>query len=170
MPTVSVKVQAYLPFSSRSFPHAYVLVIGIDKYRHLDVLPLHSAVSDASDMVHFLHKEIGVPDSRIRSLTNSEATRDEMILALQDLATNNDIEPDDPIIVYFAGHGSVADTTEKSPEVQMLCPYDFIPRREGTECAQGIPYHTIRDCLEKTYKAKRNSIVSSFPCSPNTQC
>ncbi|MBK5931651.1 caspase family protein [Halochromatium salexigens] len=74
------------------------LVIGIDEYEHM---PLHGAVSDASDIEQSL-RMIGVRDLVKR--LDTEATRERLSADWQALIERS--KPGDMIVLTFAGHGS----------------------------------------------------------------
>lgn len=152
---------------SSSLSRAYVLAIGIDDYQHLP--KLRGAVADAHAVTDYLQTGMGVQSSRIHLLSNGAATKKSILTSLQELSAGDDIQAEDPLVIYFAGHGSMvgspdeqrSDTGGLKTRVRMLCPQDFTPDMEDADDANGITHSTIRDCLEQVHKAKSNSIVSS---------
>jgi hypothetical protein len=93
------------------------LLIGIDEYR--DPIPkLYGAVADMRSMEDYLAslaKSLAVPDlSRTVNvtLTNQEATRKDIIDAIDSLSSNDLICLNDAILIYFAGHGCSTDGKE----------------------------------------------------------
>ncbi|CAG8611091.1 1996_t:CDS:2 [Acaulospora colombiana] len=88
---------------------------------------LAGAVNDAVAMRGYLEKE--VPSSRISCLYNEKATRRSIIHELERLIEDATIQPQDPILIFYAGHGG-----EKAPPrnwniedslVQMIIPQDY---------------------------------------------
>ena len=79
-----------------NFGKYHALVIGNDKYRHLN--PLSNAVNDANDVASLLRSKYNF---KVNLLT--DATRDEIVSALSEL--RNSISSTDNLLVYYAGHG-----------------------------------------------------------------
>lgn len=144
-----------------------MLAIGIDDYQSLP--KLRGAVADVHAMTDYLQMAMGVQSSRIHLLSNGAATKKGILTSLQELSASGDIQADDPLIIYFAGHGSMvgspdeqrSDTGGLKTRVRLLCPQDFTPGMEDVDHANGITHSTIRDCLEQVHEAKSNKIVSS---------
>jgi hypothetical protein len=109
-----------------------------------------------------LEVSLGVPTAQIKTLINKEATRDAIIAALRDLKNNTSIHRGNPILIYYAGHGS----TVKAPdgweaggdEIQILITYDTLCDSEG-EVTVGIPDRTIGVLLEQLAQEKDDNIV-----------
>ena len=143
-------------------PRLFALIIGIDKYK--DITPnLSGAVADASAMMQFLSTKA----SAVRTvfLQNEGATRTAIIEGFEALQKWKEIEKGDPIVVYFAGHGSEARMQGGEEYTQMLLPYDASPRTPNVEelpAVAGIPDHLIRDFLNDIAKEKGNNIVRIF--------
>ncbi len=85
-----------------SYTASRALVIGINEYA--DVSPLSYAVSDAEEFRSVLISELGFPAENVSYLRDGEATR-EAILRKFTRFTRNDVELDERIIIFFAGHG-----------------------------------------------------------------
>lgn len=118
-------------------------------------------------MNQYLRESMRIPSHHIRTLRNEEATRHEILASLSGLATSADIKHDDPILIFFAGHGTEAAPPDGwpaggglKPRIQMLCPYDFVPRTTDNENSQGIPDFTLAVLLDKIARSKGNNIVS----------
>lgn len=109
------------------YTNSRALLIGIDKYRHSS--PLSYAVSDANEIKSVLQTDLGFLPQNIVYLTDQEATRDTIMQSFINF-TNDDVELDDRIIVFFAGHG-VTRTGYKG-EVGYLAPYDANPHDYST--------------------------------------
>jgi len=76
------------------------VVIGINKYAHLDNANLEGCVNDAGSIKKSLERR----GFRVIAMTNAEATREGILSKLHELATI--IRPDERFVFYFAGHGS----------------------------------------------------------------
>ncbi|KAK0476309.1 peptidase C14, caspase domain-containing protein, partial [Armillaria novae-zelandiae] len=156
----------------------WALLIGIDQY---DKQPLKGCVNDVELMKEYLIKNFKVPMHHIGSLCDKSATRDNIIHALLGFRTDEHINPNDIIIIYFAGHGSNytcekhLDHTTKNPDsrlgccpVEMICPVD-----RGRDTADPlstfskIPDISDRELnviLKEISKAKGNRITLIIDC------
>ncbi len=77
----------------------HLLAIGIDAYEHWPVLA--GAVNDAEGVVSTLESRYGFKGTILR---NGEATRDAIEAAIVD-ELRQKAEPDDLVVLFFAGHG-----------------------------------------------------------------
>ncbi|KAH9914990.1 uncharacterized protein B0H18DRAFT_1043597 [Fomitopsis serialis] len=74
-----------------------------------DSTSLRGAVPDAKAVVEYLHAQLQVPTDHIRCLLDHSATRTAIIDQLLQMRDDPRIEPGDPILVYYAGHGGEAE-------------------------------------------------------------
>ena len=149
------------------FPHSrlssrcsriYALVIGINDYVSLPKLA--GAVNDMRAVEEFLKSQMNVTSDRIRLLLDKDASRREIINAFIQLSKDGEINKNDPILIYYAGHG----TEVKVPsgweaggpgrKIQGICPYDY--RKEDVDA---IPDRTIGGYLDLICGKKGNNIV-----------
>lgn len=87
------------------YRESHALVIGIDKYAKWP--GLHHAVPDAKSMEQLLVTRFGFKPENITALYDGEATRSNILRALNDKLTDNKrVKRDDRVLVFFAGHGS----------------------------------------------------------------
>jgi hypothetical protein len=143
------------------------LTIGINKYQSTHITELLGAVADADDVRDFLLKELGVPSSQIRNLRGSEATRTAIISEIEALSLNNKINKGDPILIYYAGHGSSADTPKSkrwegggTGKIQLLIPYDSSSLKDSdADPIHGIPDRTLGVLLSRLADKKGDNIV-----------
>jgi len=141
----------------------FVLIIAVDSYNTPGVPPLKHAVSDAEKMRDWVLNKLCIPTNRVKVLLNKAATRRAIIAALNDLAENHEILRNDPILIYFAGHG-----TEGSPppsinwdsKIQMILPWDY-GHQVGLKRVNGIPDRVLGSLISKVAEAKGNNIVCS---------
>ena len=82
--------------------------IGIGKYAELPNLA--NAVKDVKDIIQVLTEDYGVSPSNTITLFNEEANRENLIHRLDQLAEK--VGKDDTLLVYFAGHGYLNNTTD----------------------------------------------------------
>ena len=107
--------------------HQYVVAIGIDHYDNWPVLS--TAVSDATGFAKLLTSKFGF-EYAVEPLTEKNATR-EAIISLIDDDLRNRLQPEDSLIIFFAGHGTtrndkIGDVTRS---VGFIVPVDAASRR-----------------------------------------
>lgn len=105
----------------------FALLVGIDNYQHID--GLLGCVNDVEAMRVLLMSRYGVPERRLRVLTNAQATRTDILEAFQEhLIDNPDIRHGDQILFHYSGHGSqmAARPEDYEPDgwSESLVPYD----------------------------------------------
>jgi hypothetical protein len=136
----------------------YALIIGINDY--LSLPKLSGSVDDAKAMKEFLKSHMNVPSDRIRLLLDHNASRKGIINAFKKLSEEDKIKMDDPILIYYAGHG-----TELTPppdweaggpgrKIQAICSCDY-----NKEDIHSIPDRTIGSLLDLISEKKGNNIV-----------
>jgi hypothetical protein len=149
-------------------PSLFALIIGINLYKSRKVTTLRGAVADANAVQKYLEDELGVASSHIRNLRDAEATRSAIIQAFIDFQTDVRIQPGDPILIFYAGHGGETDvpTTWEvgGSKIQMIVPHDFYTLVNDKE-VYGIPDRTIGSLLDRIAKAKGDNIVSRSPAA-----
>lgn len=101
---------------------ARALVVGINVY--LVAPPLSYAVSDATAIRDVLVEALGFPAENVLCLLDSEATRSRILREYLRF-TREDVDLDERVIVFFAGHGHTQ--TGIRGEVGFLVPHDGNP-------------------------------------------
>ncbi|KAJ7493699.1 hypothetical protein FB451DRAFT_1490988 [Mycena latifolia] len=165
-------------------PAYFLLSIAINEYQCPTIHNLQGSLNDAAMLEVCLADVVGpVPPSAICSLRNAGATRSAILAAFyKHLITNPHIKKDDPIIIYYAGHGgrvrvpeswmypddesSVSDATiapdawgtSSDSFVETLCPSDE-GTRSGDDLVYGIPDITINALLRILAREKGNNIT-----------
>ncbi|PPQ75224.1 hypothetical protein CVT26_008309 [Gymnopilus dilepis] len=111
------------PTDSRLF----ALVIGISQYQDKKLEPLRGAVLDAVAFKGYFADDLGVSGSRMISLFNEQATRVNILNALETIASHPDIRKDDPIVIFYAGLSASDGARASSPvaRVRLLLPHDY---------------------------------------------
>ncbi|KAF7345758.1 hypothetical protein MVEN_01596300 [Mycena venus] len=150
-------------------PPYFLLSIAINEYSG-EMPNLAGCLNDAEDFKSCLDEILGeTPSFAVRSLTNSRATRSAILAAFGDhLIRNSDIQRGDPIIIYYAGHGSqaTAPAAWHAPEdkVETLCPADQGMRdpQNPNRAIPGIPDVTINALLSLLAREKGTNIT--FVC------
>jgi uncharacterized caspase-like protein len=125
----------------------YGVVVGIDLYKNFSsVQPLRYAVRDAKGMEKLLIERFIF--DKIFTLYNSEATK-ERIMALL-LGKLSQIDPDDAVFIFFAGHGHTEAT--KYGELGYLLPYDGSFKKN--ELHKNISMTQLKEDVSKQIPAK----------------
>ncbi|QRV77162.1 ICE-like protease (caspase) p20 domain protein [Ceratobasidium sp. AG-Ba] len=146
-------------------PKLFALIIGVNEYSK--VKPLRGATSDARSMTQYL-RELSIPSEQILELYDDEATRATIINRLRHLANDERIERDDPILIYFAGHGCEADAppgweTDGS-QIQGLVPCDVATLDHQGRLVEIIPDCTVASLIEDIAQSKGDNITVIFDC------
>jgi len=86
-------------------PRLYVLAVGVGAYAHKDISPLAFAAKDARDFAAAMQRQQGrlYGEVTVRLLTDAQATRDEVVDALEWL--QRQVTQHDVGMLFFAGHG-----------------------------------------------------------------
>ncbi|KAG7440929.1 uncharacterized protein BT62DRAFT_997422 [Guyanagaster necrorhizus] len=145
-----------------STPPLYALVIGIDKYFSNGVRDLKGAVADAD-------ARLLVPKDQIKNLRNEDATRVTIETEIKRLGDNAAIKKDDPILIYYAGHGAEADAPSGWPstskKIQMLVSHDFDPSESSdSKRGQGVLDVRLSHLLADLAAKKSDNITVIFDC------
>jgi hypothetical protein len=130
----------------------------LQQYRSPDIRNLQGCVNDAGLIADYFQKECGVPIRRTFSLKNKDATKKQILLDFrQELIANEEIAFNDPIVFFYAGHGTKfsvsGDGGAKNCQVEAICPYDH---KVGTP---GIPDFILHALFQQLVKKKGNNIV-----------
>lgn len=163
--TISCPSSTY-HLSSRQHKQLYGLIIGIDNYLSPKIPDLSGAVADSAAVRAFLSNNqhvMGYFTPHLKYLSNQDATRKAIIRELQALRSDKRIQRGDPILIYYAGHGSSTvspvkwtrtEDQKENGNIQFIVPYDC------DEWVAGIPDRTIAACLDHLAGAKGDNIVS----------
>lgn len=120
-------------FESPSFPQPatprkkYAVVIGI-VYQSPDFGIIHHTDDDAAAVNNLLTQKWGYPQDHVLTLLNGQATRENIVQALNWLATNPDIDANTDVVFYYSGHGIASGQGVSLPGFSngvAMVPYDF---------------------------------------------
>ncbi|KAK0486539.1 caspase domain-containing protein [Armillaria novae-zelandiae] len=150
-------------------PPLFALVIGIDKYLSNGIRNLSGAVADADAVNEFLQKTFRVPKEQIKNLRNEEATRMTIETEINVLGQNPAIKKDDPILIFYAGHGAEANAPFEWPsasgKIQMLVPHDFITSGSNdSKRGQGVLDMRLSHLLADLAAKKSDNITVILDC------
>lgn len=104
------------------YRESWALVIGIDQYQHAG--PLQHAQNDARAFRDLLVSRFNFPPGNVALLLNEEASG-HAIRAKMARFTENGVEAEDRVIVFFAGHGDTR--VSRRGDVGYLVPHDGNP-------------------------------------------
>ncbi|KZP07420.1 hypothetical protein FIBSPDRAFT_922853 [Athelia psychrophila] len=144
----------------------HALVIGINKYAN--VKQLKGCVADADAVEEFLRDDLKVPQDQIISLRDEEASRSAMVQAFRHLANHPKIQMDDPILIFFAGHGSELPAPPEweagglDSKIQGLIPQDY--DNKNLPLVHVIPDRTVGALINEISRKKGNNITIIFDC------
>ena len=108
-------------FLKEKYTNSRALIIGINKYKN--VSPLSYAVNDAMEIKDLLINEFNFPEENIAFLINEEVSKDNILKSFARL-TKDDIELDERIFIFYAGHGETRSGIYG--EVGFLVPHDSV--------------------------------------------
>ncbi|PBK90845.1 hypothetical protein ARMGADRAFT_882550, partial [Armillaria gallica] len=169
----------------------WAVLFGIDGY---STYPLRGCVADALAVKEYLLEDLLVPKERIQSLlgpknhhntsstdVSSIPSRTNILSLLLSLITNPNIEHGDPIVIFFAGHGSRYPLSDRDDDneidfdeeledgrshefVEAFCPID-----RDTNDSGGIPIPDISDrelniILSQISRTKGHRITVILDC------
>jgi len=101
------------------YTNSRALIVGINSYHH--VSPLDYACNDAEAIFNLLIKQFNFSEQNVTILKDSEATKKGIMDSFFTF-TQDDIDPNDRILFFFAGHGETR--TGRRGEVGFLVPAD----------------------------------------------
>ncbi|PBK59426.1 hypothetical protein ARMSODRAFT_797871 [Armillaria solidipes] len=115
------------------------------------------------------YTRLRVPENRIKNLRNEEATRATIEMEIKNLGDNPAIKEDDPILIYYAGHGAEAKApsgwTSANKKIQMLVPHDFIPSgSRNSKRGQGVLDVRLAHLLQDVAEKKSDNITVILDC------
>ena len=75
-------------------------------YKSNNIRSLHGAVPDARAFAAYLKNRLGIPQDHVMILENESAMRAAVLKKLCSLANDPRIQHGDPIVIFYASHGS----------------------------------------------------------------
>lgn len=148
-------MESYSSSDGRVVPSVlHALVIGIDKYKSDHIVNLKGAASDAKEVDKYLREHLHVPPDQIVNLRDEHATRAAIIQSIEALATRDGLRPGDPVLIYFAGHGTITAAPKEwhagEQRISLIAPYDTDTELENAQLSKyAIPDRTIGALLHK---------------------
>ena len=125
------------------YSESWALIIGINKYQHVD--QLNYAVNDAIAVKEMLLNKYGFKEANIKLITDEEATKDNILKGFSDILTQ--AKEKDRVVVFYAGHGE----TYKLPsggDMGYLIPVDG---NLDNLYLSSIPMKSVYDIADMSY-------------------
>ncbi len=104
-------------------PNALALIIGVKDYKSTNADALY-ADTDAKMFRDYASEKLGVPETRIKTLLNSDATEQEILLSVKEWLRRSAKPNESDIYLFFAGHGLASQDGKN----MYLLPHDGSPR------------------------------------------
>ena len=134
--------------AKNKLPKVWAVIVGISDYKEPGINDLKYARQDAEVFYKFLKSSQGggIADERVRLLTDKNATRINIIKALDEVF--NQAEPEDMVIFYTACHGQADPRTRK---VYFICHDTEVDALNATAVSQ----REVEEIFETTKAGKR---------------
>ena len=125
----------------------HALIIGINNYKEWN--PLKTAVKDAQALKQILIERYGFKKELVVLRTDDEATRQQVIGDLRNIASS--LGPQDNLLIYYAGHGQLDDLTGDGY---------WVPVEGGLKTpSTWISHSTIKNILSSERVRGKNIVV-----------
>jgi uncharacterized caspase-like protein/peptidoglycan/xylan/chitin deacetylase (PgdA/CDA1 family) len=128
--------------AATGYANSWAIVVGIDKYQKWP--QLQYAVRDAEGVGQLLVQKFGFAPERVVSLKNEQATRAGILAAFHDRLAHGNLQPNDRIFVFFAGHGATRKLSS-GRDLGYIVPFDADPDKLATDA---IPMTEIQNIAE----------------------
>jgi peptidoglycan/xylan/chitin deacetylase (PgdA/CDA1 family)/uncharacterized caspase-like protein len=127
---------------STGYANSYAVVIGINDYQKWP--KLQYAVQDAKAIRDTLVSRFGFAGERVFTLTNGEATRNNILALFHDKLADAQLKKDDRIFVFFAGHGATRQLSS-GRNLGYIIPVDSDPQQVSFDA---IPMTDLQNIAE----------------------
>ena len=128
--------------AATGYANSWAIVVGIDKYQKWP--QLQYAVRDAEGVGQMLVQKFGFAAERVVTLKNEQATRAGILAAFHDRLAHGNLQPNDRIFVFFAGHGATRKLSS-GRDLGYIVPVDADPDKLATDA---IPMTEIQNIAE----------------------
>jgi peptidoglycan/xylan/chitin deacetylase (PgdA/CDA1 family)/uncharacterized caspase-like protein len=127
---------------STGYANSYAVVIGINDYQKWP--KLQYAVQDAKAIRDTLVNRFGFANERVFTLSNGEATRNNILALFHDKLADARLNKDDRIFVFFAGHGATRQLSS-GRNLGYIIPVDSDPQQVSVDA---IPMTDLQNIAE----------------------
>ncbi len=157
-PSITVDVDQPLPKASPKDPSAVAVVIGIERYGgRIPGVPF--AERDARIVKEYTTTLLGVPEENLLFLSNEQATKAQIMTALEGKLRDYVTPNQSHVYVYYAGHGA-PDPDTLTP---YLVPYDGDPAYPKESCySMDSFYRALKDLRAKSVTVMLDSCFSGI--------
>ncbi|KAG9310486.1 hypothetical protein JVU11DRAFT_9630 [Chiua virens] len=143
--------------------------VAIDRYKSPELDYLTGCKNDGKRFINVLTGVLGVPDSHIMFLADEQATQKSILKQFDQFLLNNEnIQQDDAIVFFFAGHGTFLEAPQgwvtESGMIEILCPHDVQTVGVDGEQIWGISDRRINTFMRELAFKKGDNIVAVFDC------
>lgn len=149
---VTITEDATLSQPPRPIKDKWALVVGISNFKDPSI-NLCYAAKDATDFRNYLVKEAGFAPDHVKLLTDSQASRENIVGYLGEKWLGRVAGPDDLVVLYLSSHGS-------APEKEVNA--NFIITYEGTRenlVFSGIPMQWLTIGIKDVLHADRTLLL-----------
>ncbi|KAJ2936349.1 hypothetical protein H1R20_g743, partial [Candolleomyces eurysporus] len=142
----------------------HALIVGIDEFKSPSFPDLQSCVSDAMEMKKYLESTLLVPHDQIVLLRNADATKERIVEELEGLSQRASVEPNAPIIIYFATHSFMRATsnditTYLVPHGADATPDPYLDQERQAVRKSYLSYDTIQALLRRIADEKTKNVT-----------
>ncbi|MTW14165.1 polysaccharide deacetylase family protein [Pseudoduganella eburnea] len=130
---------------STGYANSYAVVIGINDYQKWP--KLQYAVQDAKAIRDTLVNRFGFDNSRVFTLTNGDATRNNILALFHDKLAEAKLKKDDRIFVFFAGHGATRQLSS-GRSLGYIIPVDSDPQQVSVDAIPMTDLQNIAESLD----------------------
>lgn len=127
---------------SSAYQNSWAVVIGIDDYAKWP--KLQYAARDAQAIRETLVGRFGFASERVLSLSNGDATRNNILALFHDRLGHADLKRDDRVFVFFAGHGATRKLSS-GRNLGYIIPVDSDPQQLASDA---IPMTELQNIAE----------------------
>lgn len=138
----AARVQEEKAVVSSAYQNSWAVVIGIDEYAKWP--KLQYAARDAQSIRETLTGKFGFAPERVLTLSNAEATRNNILALFHDRLAHAQLKRDDRVFVFFAGHGATRKLSS-GRNLGYIIPVDSDPQQLA---ADAIPMTELQNIAE----------------------
>ncbi|MBC3916050.1 polysaccharide deacetylase family protein [Undibacterium sp. CY18W] len=127
---------------STDYQNSWAIVIGINDYAKWP--KLQYAVQDANAIRDTLVSKLGFPGDKVLTLTNGDATRNNILALFHEKLGHGQLKKDDRVFVFFAGHGATRKLSS-GRNLGYIIPVDSDPEQLSVDA---IPMTDLQNIAE----------------------
>jgi len=141
--------EAVVTAGARAIPttgyrESWAVVIGIDEYQKWP--RLQYAARDADSVKQLLVEKFGLPEKNVFMLKNQDATRANILALLNGKLSQEGIQRDDRIFIFFAGHGTTRKLSS-GRDLGYIVPVDSDPQNVASDAIPMTEFQNIAEAI-----------------------